>query len=270
MYFKRTTQSVHRCKNERKRCSYGRDRVGARRPAVLYDRHVAAIPRCSYRPGPGSFDGFGAPGGGGARLPRTAAHYVKSSRERLRDVKIPLLVVHARDDPLVSHDDCYDWADLVRNPRVVAVRTVRGGHNAWHEGLWPLGPSWAVGVATDYVSAVLEQTAQTGWLLAVLGELGHGPAPSAAAIARVAAATAHVLDAPAPPPPAPLAAMASDFSDWLFDEDAERDADAPPPPPPPPPTPEEPAARRAPSPDSDDDDDGGALGVYANSALYAF
>mmetsp|Transcript_12317 Transcript_12317/g.37959 ORF Transcript_12317/g.37959 Transcript_12317/m.37959 type:complete len:470 (-) Transcript_12317:477-1886(-) len=39
----------------------------ARGPAVLYDRHVAAIPRCSYRPGPGSFDGFGAPGGGGAR-----------------------------------------------------------------------------------------------------------------------------------------------------------------------------------------------------------
>ena len=99
------------------------------------------------------------------------------------------LLFHARDDPLVSHDDCYDWPELVRNPRVVVVRTNRGGHNAWHEGFWPLGPSWAVGVATDYVSAVLEQTAQTGWLLAVLGTLGDAAArPRAADIARRAEA----------------------------------------------------------------------------------
>ena len=30
-YFKRTTQAVQRCKNQQQRCSYGRDRVGARR-----------------------------------------------------------------------------------------------------------------------------------------------------------------------------------------------------------------------------------------------
>ena len=40
-------------------------------------------------------------------------------------MKIPLLVVHARDDPLVSHDDCYDWPELVKNPFLVAVRTWR-------------------------------------------------------------------------------------------------------------------------------------------------
>ena len=136
-------------------------------------------------------------------------------------MRIPLLVVHARDDPLVSHDDCYDWPELVRNPRVVVVRTNRGGHNAWHEGFWPLGPSWAVGVAPGYVSAVLEQTAQTGWLLAVLGTLGDAAArPRAADIARVAAATDHVLDEPpAPAPLAPLTSVATSVAAILFDND---------------------------------------------------
>jgi len=204
-------------------------------PAVMYDRHVAAIPRASNRSEPGSFAGFDDGAGAvarrrrpgaplapvPARLPRTRPHYVASSRERLRDVRIPLLVVHARDDPLVSHDDCYDWPELVRNPRVVVVRTNRGGHNAWHEGFWPLGPSWAVGVATDYVSAVLEQTAQTGWLLAVLGTLGDAAArPRAADIARVAAATDHVLDEPpAPAPLAPLTSVATSVAAILFDND---------------------------------------------------
>ena len=189
-------------------------------PAVMYDRHVAAIPRASNRSGPGGFAGFDDGAGTSARLPRTRPHYVASSRERLRDVRIPLLVVHARDDPLVSHDDCYDWPELVRNPRVVVVRTNRGGHNAWHEGFWPLGPSWAVGVATDYVSAVLEQTAQTGWLLAVLGTLRDATArPRAADIARVAAATDHVLDEPpAPEPLAPLTSVATSVAAILFDD----------------------------------------------------
>ncbi|KAH8068351.1 poly(3-hydroxybutyrate) depolymerase [Aureococcus anophagefferens] len=88
-------------------------------------------------------------------------------------------------------DDCYDWHKLVSNARIIAVRTNRGGHNAWHEGFWPLGPSWAVGAATDYISAVLEQTAQTGWLLAVLERLDASRNPTASAIARAAAATDH-------------------------------------------------------------------------------
>lgn len=136
-----------------------------------------------------------------------------------------MLVVHARDDPLVSHDDCYDWRALVKNPRLIAVRTNRGGHNAWHEGFWPLGPSWAVAVATDYVSAVLEQTAQTGWLLSVLDGLGPGNArPRAADIARVAAAADHVLEAPPPPPPeTPLSSITA----ALFADDDESPPPAP-------------------------------------------
>ena len=210
---------------------------------VMYDRHVAAIPKASNLPRPGYLEpepprkrlsGRFSPlptlsptnsdaaepptptRGTPNLLERTREHYVAPSRERLLDVAIPLLVVHARDDPLVSHDDCYDWHKLVSNARIIAVRTNRGGHNAWHEGFWPLGPSWAVGAATDYISAVLEQTAQTGWLLAVLGRLDASRNPTASAIARAAAATDHVLEQPPPPPPAtPL----NSVSAILFEED---------------------------------------------------
>ncbi|KAH8081716.1 poly(3-hydroxybutyrate) depolymerase [Aureococcus anophagefferens] len=153
---------------------------------VMYDRHVAAIPKASNLPRPGG-----------------------SSASRS-------VVGRPRARPLVSHDDCYDWHKLVSNARIIAVRTNRGGHNAWHEGFWPLGPSWAVGAATDYMSAVLEQTAQTGWLLAVLGRLDASRNPTASAIARAAAATDHVLEQPPPPPPAtPL----NSVSAILFEED---------------------------------------------------
>ena len=38
------------------------------------------------------------------------------------------LFVHARDDPVVSHDDCYDWDRIAKNKHIITVRTDRGGH----------------------------------------------------------------------------------------------------------------------------------------------
>lgn len=137
--------------------------------------------------------------------------------------------------PQVSHDDCVDWRAAVQNARIVTVRTVRGGHLGWHEGVWPLGPSWAVSIATDYVSAVLEQTAQTGWLIAVFDALdrekhGHSgepaPLPLASRIAHAAASRDLVMPAPAPPPESTLSSFTPDLSTvhTLFFDDQEKDA----------------------------------------------
>ncbi|KAH8056948.1 poly(3-hydroxybutyrate) depolymerase [Aureococcus anophagefferens] len=108
---------------------------------------------------------------------------------------------------------------LVSNARIIAVRTNRGGHNAWHEGFWPLGPSWAVGAATDYISAVLEQTAQTGWLLAVLGRLDASRNPTASAIARGRG------DGPRPAGAAPAAATPAPEGDRALRRSSRSDAD---------------------------------------------
>ena len=197
----------------------------------MYDRHVAAIPRASNR-GPGSFAGFDAAAGwrrspaacacalAGACAGPTPAHgptYVASTTPRRahpapRRPRATTARVARRTLRL---------AGARVNPRVVVVRTNRGGHNARHEGFWPLGGGRAVGVATDHASARPEQTAQTGWLLAVLGTLGDAAArPRAADIARVAAATDHVLDEPpAPAPLAPLTSVATSVAAILFDND---------------------------------------------------
>lgn len=150
----------------------------------------------------------------------TQPHYSTPARLKLGEVKVPLLLVHARDDPLVSHDDNYDWASAVHNARIITVRTNRGGHCGWHEGVWPLGPSWAVSMATDYISAVLEQTSQTGWLCAVFDTLQrhlHSPSsPLASRIAHAAASHDHIM----PPPPQsqpPYQTMSS----LLFDDAVE-------------------------------------------------
>jgi len=116
---------------------------------------------------------------------------------RLHDVKIPLLLVHARDDPLVSHDDNYDWANVIQNARIITVRTSRGGHLGWQQGLFPFGPSWAVSITTDYISSVLEQISHTGWLCTVFDSLTHSRRshhkPLASRIAHAAASHAHVV-----------------------------------------------------------------------------
>lgn len=43
-------------------------------------------------------------------------------------IAVTTLVLHAKDDPIVSHDDGYDWDRMAANQHVISVRTVRGGH----------------------------------------------------------------------------------------------------------------------------------------------
>ncbi|KAJ8609497.1 hypothetical protein CTAYLR_005459 [Chrysophaeum taylorii] len=218
---------------------------------IMYDRHIASLARAThlspreYEYDDGETDPAFAPLGRAPlakRLPsmedfsltpsslrraappslleRTRPHYVTPSRLKLGQVKVPLLLVHARDDPLVSHDDNYDWASAVQNARIITVRTHRGGHCGWHEGLWPLGPSWAVSVATDYISAVLEQTAQTGWLCAVFDTLNRRTSktsPLASQIAHAAASHDHIMPPPPPESETPLERLSSLLFDDVLD-----------------------------------------------------
>lgn len=43
-------------------------------------------------------------------------------------IAVTTLVLHAKDDPIVSHDDCYDWHRMAANKHIISVRTMRGGH----------------------------------------------------------------------------------------------------------------------------------------------
>jgi hypothetical protein len=81
----------------------------------------------------------------------------------------------------VSHDDCYDWGKIARNKHIISVRTLRGGHLGWFDGLFP---GWSTTtfsdrIVVDFLSAVLEQHAQTNFLTGVMKKMTAHADPSA-------------------------------------------------------------------------------------------
>jgi predicted alpha/beta-fold hydrolase len=57
-------------------------------------------------------------------------------------VKIPLLCISARDDPVVN--PTIIPVDMpAQNPNVAVVVTERGGHLGFLEGWWPTGMNWS-------------------------------------------------------------------------------------------------------------------------------
>eukprot|EP00615_Pteridomonas_danica_P012223 CAMPEP_0114331996 /NCGR_PEP_ID=MMETSP0101-20121206/2784_1 /TAXON_ID=38822 ORGANISM="Pteridomonas danica, Strain PT" /NCGR_SAMPLE_ID=MMETSP0101 /ASSEMBLY_ACC=CAM_ASM_000211 /LENGTH=572 /DNA_ID=CAMNT_0001462515 /DNA_START=1507 /DNA_END=3225 /DNA_ORIENTATION=+ len=103
-------------------------------------------------------------------LPQTASHYLAPARVQVDKIAVTLLLMHSRDDPIVSHDDCYDWDRVASNKNIISLRTVRGGHLGWFDGLLPgmAVTTWGDRVVLDFLSAVLEQHAQTNFLVSVM------------------------------------------------------------------------------------------------------
>jgi predicted alpha/beta-fold hydrolase len=89
----------------------------------------------------------------------TLSHYRPTSLD-IEKIKIPTLVVHADDDPIVA-GQIHDWPGLVnRNRHLFVVTTKRGGHEGHYDGLIPAGSTWDMRVAFRFLSAVLETHAQ--------------------------------------------------------------------------------------------------------------
>ena len=84
-------------------------------------------------------------------------------------VKTTMLMVHSRDDTMVSFEEAVDWEAVKNNQHIISVQTARGGHIGFHEWMGFLtGLSWAEALVLDFVSSVLETNAQTGFLLDVM------------------------------------------------------------------------------------------------------
>jgi len=56
--------------------------------------------------------------------------------EHIRCIKIPTLLINARDDPIVSRK-CIPFAELKQNPNIILAETCKGGHVCWFTGLKP-------------------------------------------------------------------------------------------------------------------------------------
>lgn len=72
-----------------------------------------------------------------------------SSINRIRTIRVPLLVLHARDDPIVS-EACIPWAEARANPYLHLVTTTSGGHLGWFSHK---GDRWYAPVTAKYFAS---------------------------------------------------------------------------------------------------------------------
>ncbi|GMH88996.1 hypothetical protein TrST_g1679 [Triparma strigata] len=108
--------------------------------------------------------------------PSHEPHYDNPARNMVKNIQTTLLMIHSRDDTMVSFNDAVDWEEVERNQHIISLQTNRGGHIGFHEWLGFLtGTSWAEAAALDFVSAVLETNAQTGFLLDVMERSKKSP-----------------------------------------------------------------------------------------------
>lgn len=102
-------------------------------------------------------------------LKTMANHYKESAISLVDNVQVSTLVLHARDDPVVSFDHI-DWNRVAQNRHIIRLTTRRGGHCSWYEGMLPFGATWADRVSSNFISAVLETHSQTHFLINALKE----------------------------------------------------------------------------------------------------
>ena len=75
----------------------------------------------------------------------TASHYRRTAGNNLHRVQIPCFVLVSKDDQLIPpsfHRMLYR-ASQRKGSSIIYASTERGGHCAWHEGLYPAGASFA-------------------------------------------------------------------------------------------------------------------------------
>lgn len=58
------------------------------------------------------------------------------SNSQIENVKVPLLVLHAKDDPIATHKSL-PVGELKKNPNIVVAETNRGSHLCWFSGIRP-------------------------------------------------------------------------------------------------------------------------------------
>lgn len=86
-----------------------------------------------------------------------------SSDQRISQVRTPLLVVNAADDPIALWGNLDHVTDQVlSNPDVVFAATSVGGHLGWCDAADPRGqPGWIQRCALDFLQAALKSTSVT-------------------------------------------------------------------------------------------------------------
>jgi len=77
----------------------------------------------------------------------------KVQPSQINNVKVPLLILHAKDDPIAVHKSI-PIEDLRKNPNIIFAETKRGGHLCWFTGIRP--KRWYGKPTIEFLDKVLE------------------------------------------------------------------------------------------------------------------
>jgi abhydrolase domain-containing protein 1/3 len=89
-------------------------------------------------------------------------YYVSSCIRNLSLVQIPMLVIHAADDPIAPLS-VVPIDRLKSNPNIITAITEHGGHSGWLEGLIPWNrPAWVDRVACEWIDTILKHQVGEG------------------------------------------------------------------------------------------------------------
>jgi|EP00945_MAST-04E_sp_MAST-4E-sp1_P003485 uncharacterized protein len=128
----------------------------------------------------------------------TEDHYAGAVAGKWDRIKVTTLLLHAHDDPVLAYSSI-EWDDVVSNKNLIAMSTAKGGHVAWHEGIFPFGETWSHRQCLKFLASVLDTHATTNFMLQVMKSakevyLNDDPKnykkiPSVARIARIVSST---------------------------------------------------------------------------------
>lgn len=91
-------------------------------------------------------------------------YYEDASSGRLMpDVRTPLLILNAEDDPIACASGLEEVRDEAKhNPELIVGSTEEGGHVAWCTGMWGDGASWVEEPVVQWFSSVSRELGESG------------------------------------------------------------------------------------------------------------
>lgn len=138
------------------------DNFGMQDPLLLYDKWQHVIGEFSNAPrnhNPGDKYKF---------LEHSAEHFKANAINSMTNVRVSTLLMQSDDDVIVSGTHI-DYDELTaKNKHLIVLKTKRGGHCSWYEGIFPVGKTWGDRIASRFISAVLESHSHTHFLVDVI------------------------------------------------------------------------------------------------------
>ncbi len=76
-----------------------------------------------------------------------------SSLTKVKDIQVPTLVVHSKDDPIVPFE-CLPASECLENPKIIVAAVERGGHVCYFQGINGQ-QRWYPSASAEFLDAVI-------------------------------------------------------------------------------------------------------------------